>query len=85
MNKLLGLFYENPYLAWYVRDVKNISKESMLEHIFNYGNWEDYLEAEEALGIKSTKKIFNDLKDKPRTNLRKKTINYFDKYFQRYA
>jgi hypothetical protein len=85
MNKLLKLFYEKPYLAWYVKDVKKISKESMLEHILNYGDWKDYHEAEQALGIKNTKKIFNDLKDRPRTNLRKKTINYFDKYFQRYA
>jgi len=85
MNKLLGLFYEKPYLAWYVRDVKNISKESMLEHIFNYGNWEDYLDAEESLGIKNTKEIFDDLKSRKRTNLRKKTINYFNKYFQKYA
>ena len=61
------------------------SKESMLEHILNYGDWVDYLKAEEALGIKNTKAIFNDLKSKPRTNLRRKTINYFDKYFSRYA
>ena len=85
MNKLLGLFYEKPYLAWYIKDVKNISKESMLEHIFNYGDWKDYLDAEESLGIKTTKEIFDDLKSRARTNLRKKTINYFEKYFQRYA
>ncbi len=85
MNKLLGLFYEKPYLAWYVRDIKNISKESLLEHVLNYGNWEDYLGAEESLGIKNTKEIFDDLKSRARTNLRKKTINYFEKYFQKYA
>lgn len=81
----MGLFFEKPYLAWYVKDVEKISKESMLEHILNYGDWVDYLKAEDALGIKITKEIFNDLKSKPRTNLRIKTINYFDKYFQRYA
>jgi len=85
MNKLLGVFQEKPYLAWYIKDVKNISKESMLEHIFNYGNWEDYLDAEKSLGINHTKEIFDDLKSRKRTNLRKKTINYFDKYFQKYA
>lgn len=85
MNKPLGVFHEKPYLAWYVRDVKNISKESLLEHIFNYGNWEDYIRVEEALGIKETREIFNDLRDKARPNLRRKTINYFEKYFRNYA
>ncbi len=85
MNKLLGVFHEKRYLAWYVRDVKNISKKSLLEHILNFGNWEDYLDAEESLGIKDAKEIFDDLKKGARTNLREKTINYFEKYFQRYV
>ena len=85
MNKLLRLFFKKPYLAWYVKDVKNISIESMLEHIFNYGDWEDYLKAEEALGINNTRSIFDNLKNKARSNLRIKTINYFEKYYQKYA
>jgi hypothetical protein len=85
MRSLLKLFYEKPYLAWYTKDVKKISSKSMLEHILNYGDWEDYMHAEEALGIRETKKLFNDLKDQPRSNLRRKTICYFDKYFQKYA
>ena len=85
MNKLLELFYKKPYLAWYIKDVKKVSRNSLLEHILNYGDWEDYLNAEKALGIKNTKEIFNNLKGKVRSNLRKKTINYFDKYYQRYA
>lgn len=85
MDKLLKLFYKKAYLAWYIKDVKKVSQSSLLEHILSYGDWKDYLEAEKALGIKYTKEIFNDLKERPRSNLRKKTINYFDKYFQRYA
>ncbi len=85
MKSLVQLFYDKPYLAWYIKDKKEISPKSMLEHVLNYGDWEDYLRAEEALGIKETKKLFDDLKAKPRSNLRRKTINYFDRYFQRYA
>jgi len=81
----MKLFLNKPYLAWYVKDIKKFSKESILEHILNYGNWEDNLGVEKALGIKKTREIFNDLKSKKRPNLRKKTINYFEKYFQRYA
>ena len=71
-KKLLEIFYRKPYLAWYVKDVKKLSTSSLVEHILNYGDWDDYLIAENALGIKSTMEIFNDLKDKPRSNLRKK-------------
>ncbi len=85
MSKLSDLFTKKPYLAWYVKDKKNLSRESMLEHIFNYGGWDDYLVAEKSLGIKDVKLIFENLKNKPRTNLRYKTINYFEKYFDRYA
>ena len=85
MNKLLGLFHGKPYLAWYVRDINKVSKKSLLEHILNYGDWEDYIEAEKSLGIKNAKEIFDKLKGGARTNLRKRTINYFDKYFQKYA
>jgi hypothetical protein len=85
MNHLAKLFFEKPYLAWYVKDTKKISKESMLEHILNFGDWGDYLDAEKTLGIKNVREIFINLKSKTRSNLRTKTINYFDKYFQRYA
>jgi hypothetical protein len=57
----------------------------MLEHIFNYGDWSDYLVTEDTLGIQQTKKLFNFLKNKNRSNLREKTVNYFNKYFQKYA
>ena len=62
MGKLIKIFDKKPYLAWYIKDKKKISPKSMLEHILNYGDWGDYLEAEEALGIKNAKEIFNDLK-----------------------
>ena len=85
MNKLTTLISKKPYLAWYVKDVENLSTESVLEGIFNYGNWEDYLTAEKSLGIKRVRKIFDKLKTKPRSNLRVKTICYFEKYYSKYA
>ncbi len=85
MEKLVELFKKKPYLAWYIKDPQNLSLPSMLEHIFNYGDWSDYLVTEDTLGIQQTKKLFNFLKNKNRSNLREKTVNYFNKYFQKYA
>lgn len=85
MDKLARLFEEKPYLAWYVRDKKSLSEESMLEHILNNGDWDDYLTTEGMLGVSKTKAIYQKLKTKKRVNLRPQTQNYFDLYFQKYV
>jgi len=85
MSKIFRLFEEKPYLAWYVRDKKKMSEESMLEHILSYGNWEDFLTVENTWGIEKTNTLYKNLKSKKRVNLRPQTINYFDLYFAKYA
>jgi len=85
MNKFQQLFSKKPYLAWYVRDKQRLSEESMFEHVLNYGDWEDYLMVEDALGIKKAHSLFQKLKSKKRVNLRPQTVNYFSLYFQKYA
>ncbi len=85
VNDLVKLFKEKPYLAWYVRDKENLSLKSMLEHVLNYGDWDDYLTAEKAFGIAKTKAFYQKLRNAKRVNLRPQTINYFDLYFERYA
>ncbi|MGI6776195.1 MAG: hypothetical protein ACOX5S_02845 [Patescibacteria group bacterium] len=85
MKKLAPLFKEKPYLAWDVKDKGGLSEKSILEHILNYGNWDDYLAAEKTFGLKKTKAFYEELKNKKRVNLRPQTINYFDLYFKKYA
>ena len=85
MDKLHKLFNQKPYLAWYIQNKQNMSESSIVEHIFNYGNWDDYLIAEKTLGIKSTQAIFDSIKNKKRVNLRPQTINYFNKYYSQHA
>ena len=85
MTSLIKILKNKPYLVWYVKDINDISEESMFEHILNYGNWQDYLKAEKILGISKADTLFQKLKSKQRTNLRPQTINYFQNYFQKYA
>ena len=85
MKDLLNLLKDKPYLTWYIKDKEALSEDSILEHIYNYGNWDDYMTAENALGIKSVRSIYERLKSKHRVNIRVKTINYFDNYYQKYA
>lgn len=85
MNKLIKVFNTKPYLSWYLKEKESLSEKSILEHILNYGNWDDYLLAEQTFGIQKTKTLFTALKTNRRVNLRNKTINYFEKYYQKYA
>lgn len=82
---LAKLFQKKPYLAWYISDRKNLSDESKLEHILNYGNWDDFLKAEEELGLKRINAMFKKITGKKRVNLRPQTVNYFSKYLGKYA
>jgi hypothetical protein len=47
-----------------VKDEESLSKKSILEHILNYGNWDDYLAAEKTLGLKKPKLSMRSLKIK---------------------
>ncbi len=85
MDKLLDLLKNKPYLTWYLKDKTTISEKSILEHILNYGDWDDYLLTEKVLGIQKARELFAKLKNNHRVNLRHKTINYFEKYYQTYA
>jgi hypothetical protein len=85
MQTLAQLLSEKPYLAWYVKDKSKLSPESAFEHILNNGNWDDYTKAENALGVQQAEELFKRLKAKKRVNLRPQTVNYFNKYFEKYA
>ena len=85
VKKLTELFKQKPYLAWYVADREKLSEKSILEHILNYGTWEDYQMAESALGLKRIKSLFNELLSGKRVNLKPQTKNYFTNYLRKYA
>lgn len=76
---------KRPYLVWYVKSLKNLSEDSILESVLNYGNFEDFLELERVMGKKKTKKIFKKRATINRTNFRPEIKNYFTLYFNKYA
>lgn len=79
---------ERPYLVWYVKDLSNLSEESIVEHVLNYGDWNDVQEMVKILGMGKTAKIFREesAPDKfGRQNYRPEIKNYFQLYFNKYA
>jgi len=75
---------KKPYLAWYVKNVENLSDESVLEHVLNYGNWQDVQTFIKIKGLESTKNLFNETLMEKRNNYKDNIKHYFNLYFNRH-
>lgn len=85
LQKLRDFIKTKPYLIWYSKNYDNLSLKSIAESILNFGDWEDFISLKEIIGINNLNLIFKEITTSRRTNLTKKTTNYFSKYFQKYA
>lgn len=75
---------KNKYLNWYSNPQK-LDAESIVESVLNYGDWVDFQYIKDLFGIKITYQIYKQIRNKTRTNLKERTINYFDLYFSKHA
>ena len=79
---------KRPYLVWYVKDLSKLDEASIVEHVLNYGDWDDVQQMIKILGMKKTAKIFRE-KSTPskmgRQNYRPEIKHYFNLYFNKYA
>ena len=79
---------ERRHLIWYVKNVSDLSEESIVEHILNYGNWDDVQTLIKIMGIGKVAGIFRR-KSSPdkfgRQNYRPEIKNYFQLYFNKYS
>ena len=76
---------KKPYLAWYVKDPNQLTDGSVLEHVLNYGNWDDVKMYIKIKGLSETSRIFTAGANKSRTNYLPEVRQYFTRYFQKYA
>ena len=76
---------KRPYLVWYVKDLNKLSEESIVEHVLNYGDWDDVQEMIKILGMKKTAEIFRTKFKQKRCNYRPEIKNYFHFYFNKHA
>ncbi|MEK7526936.1 MAG: hypothetical protein AAB537_00765 [Patescibacteria group bacterium] len=81
---------KRPHLVWYVskKNLGKLNEESIVEHVLNYGNWDDVQEMIKILGLPITARIFRE-RSKPsrmgRQNYRPEITRYFNMYFDKYA
>ena len=76
---------KRPYLVWYVSPGAELSEESTVEHVLNYGTWNDVQALFRILGKKKVSQNFFLQIEKKRNNYRPEIKNYFSLYFSRYV
>lgn len=76
-----AIIKNKPYLAWYIKDPDKLSEESVLEHVLNYGNWDDVQQFIKLKGLIGTAKLFNKSLEGKRTNYSPAIKSYFYRYF----
>lgn len=76
---------KRPYLVWYVSPGAELSEESTVEHVLNYGTWNDVQALFRILGKKKVSQKFFLQIEKKRNNYRPEIKNYFSLYFSRYV
>lgn len=89
-QELKNLITKNSHLFWFVPDnqKQNLSKESVLETIFNYGDINAVRDLLRIIGIAEANKIFIDLlnkSDRRKGNFHELTLNFFSVFFSQYA
>lgn len=72
-------------MVWYVNDPGKLSDESVLEHVLNYGDWEDVQDYIKLKGMRETARIFRATRQKKRSNYRPEIADYFSRYFAAHA
>lgn len=73
------------HLIWYTKNFDNLSTDSIVEAVLNYGNWNDVQGMFKILGVKKTASIFKKQTERKRCNYHEKSKNYFALYFKQHA
>jgi len=79
-----SIIINKPYLAWYVKDPELLSEQSVLEHVINYGNWDDVQQFIQIKGLDKTADLFNKSLKNKRTNYSPAIQKYFTRYFNQH-
>jgi len=70
---------------WYIKDLEHVSEASIVEHVLNYGDWDDVEKMFKILTIKNTARIFRQQIKNKRHNYSPQIKNYFKLYFEKYV
>lgn len=85
LKNVNSIIKNKPYLAWYIKDPNKLSDESVLEHVLNYGDWDDVQQFIKIKGFSETTKLFNKSLNKKRSNYSSAIKSFFYRYFNNHV
>ena len=85
MSEIHDFIRKRPGLIWYTKSYDTLPEESIVEHVLNYGNWDDVQEVIRILGIRRVAEIFNTYAFRPRTNYFPEVRHFFKLYFDKHS
>jgi hypothetical protein len=80
MKTLQGLVKKNKELFWDVWDISKMDNMVIEERFIKYGNWENIKSINKILW-EEAKINYIKIRDKKKSDLSKKTINFFNLYY----
>lgn len=72
-------------LVWYVKSYDTLEERSIVEHVLNYGDWQDFKDMLQIMGVGNAARVFRQWAFAKRSNYHKRTAEYFNLYFNKYA
>lgn len=85
MSEIHEFMKQRKHLIWYVKDTDQLDDRSIVEHVLNYGQWDDVMEMIRIMGIERAAAVFRQWAFVPRSNYYPQIANYFRLYFNKYA
>ena len=75
------------HLIWYVKDLRALNPESVVEHTLNYGDWEDVQELIRIMSAAEVARIFRKqmVTGRQKGNYKKLARNFFTLYFNQHV
>ncbi len=80
-----SVIQKKPGLVWYVADPSQLSEESIVEHVLQYGDWEDVKSLFKEKSITEIGALFKKTLKKKRSNYSPAIKHFFKLYFSRHA
>jgi hypothetical protein len=76
---------KKPFLFWDISDTTVLSDSAVVEMVLTRGDFDDFYQICQILGMPKVAEIFYHLIETPRHNFNKPTLNFFKTYFARHV
>lgn len=81
MNKINKLAIKNKEIFWDIWDLSKLDELIIEERFLKYWNWKNIVELNKVIWKDKAKENYLNIRNKKRWDLWKKTINFFNLYY----